>query len=298
MNSEPVADMDFSIKKFTPPRRNGRLINAMTVDVEDYFQVQAFANHVGRSEWDGQECRLERNTERVLELFSDAGIKATFFTLGWVAERYGPLIRRIAEEGHEVASHGYAHFRADEQSPKEFRDDIRRTKKILEDASGTPIRGYRAATFSIGESNLWTFEILAEEGYSYSSSIYPVRHDYYGMPGAPRFPFRPTRQNQITEHPITTTRMAGRNFPCGGGGYFRLLPYELSRWAMKRVNNTDEMPCIFYFHPWEIDPHQPRMQGVTLKSRLRHYTNLGRMEGRLRRLLADFNWDRMDSVFS
>lgn len=291
------AGQRFALKELSLARQNDRLVNAMTVDVEDYYQVQAFAGHIDRSGWENLESRVERNIHRILELFSGAGVKATFFTLGWIGERHGRMVRRIADEGHEIASHGYSHIRVDEHNPEDFRSDIRKTKRILEEAGGVPVRGYRAATFSIGRGNFWAYDILAEEGYAYSSSIYPVQRDNYGMPDAPRVPFYPTGNGGTEEYPITTVRMAGRNFPCGGGGYFRLLPYGLSKWAMRRVNAVDRMPCIFYFHPWEIDTDQPRIGGLSLKSRFRHYINLGRMEGRLRRLLKDFQWHRMDRVF-
>jgi polysaccharide deacetylase family protein (PEP-CTERM system associated) len=273
------------------------IVNAMTVDVEDYFQVQALAAHFPRSLWDRQSMRVERNTDRVLSLFADFGVKATFFTLGWVAERYKSLIRRIVEDGHELASHGYDHIRADQQDHAAFRADIRRTKQILEDASGSCVRGYRAATFSIGKANLWAFDVLADEGYAYSSSIYPIRHDYYGMPDAPRYPFRPLAHIDFLEVPISTIRVAGRNLPCGGGGYFRLLPYSYSKWAIHRINRREGKASVLYFHPWEIDADQPRPERIGLQSRLRHYTNLNRMEARLSRLLRDFRWDRMDRIF-
>ncbi|MCW5730895.1 MAG: DUF3473 domain-containing protein [Alphaproteobacteria bacterium] len=269
----------------------------MSVDVEDYFQVQAMADVVRRADWDGLESRVARNTGRVLDLFARHDVKATFFTLGWVAEREKALIRRIVDEGHELASHGYEHVRADSQSPEEFRADVRRTKAILEDASGRPVRGYRAASFSINGRNIWALDILAEEGYAYSSSVYPVHHDLYGMPEAPRFAFRYRDRGEIVECPVTSVRLLGRNLPCGGGGYFRLLPYALSRFFMRRVNARDGEPCIFYFHPWEVDPDQPRQPGLSLKSRLRHYTNLARMERKLDQALQDFRWDRMDRVF-
>jgi polysaccharide deacetylase family protein (PEP-CTERM system associated) len=268
----------------------------MTVDVEDYFQVQAFAGTIDRADWDHLPCRVERNTDAVLALFAEHNVRATFFTLGWVAERYPALIGRIVAAGHELASHGLAHHRADSQSPEQFRADVRRTKKILEDCGGAPVKGYRAASFSIGRSNLWAFEVLAEEGYAYSSSVYPVRHDLYGMPEAPRFPFRPIDGQRFREFPITTARFSGRNLPCGGGGYFRLLPYAISRYAIGKVHREDSRPVVFYFHPWEIDPGQPRRSDAPLKSRLRHYTNLGRMESKLRRLLQHFSWDRLDAV--
>jgi len=229
-------------------------------------------------------------------MFDHAQVHATFFVLGWVAQRYPALVRRIAENGHEVASHGFSHVRVTEQTPETFREDVRATKSLLEDIAGCPVRGYRAASYSIGADNLWALEVLEESGYSYSSSIYPIRHDLYGMPDAPRFPFR-SKTGGLLEIPITTTSVLKRNLPCGGGGYFRLLPYFLSRRAMRAVNERERQACVFYFHPWEIDPEQPRQRQAPLKARFRHYLNLGRMESRLRRLLADFSWDRMDRVF-
>jgi polysaccharide deacetylase family protein (PEP-CTERM system associated) len=267
----------------------------MTVDVEDYFQVSAFAPHVNRHHWDAMECRVERNIERLLTMFEEQRVHATFFTLGWIAERYPGLIRRVVACGHELASHGQAHLRASEQSRADFREDVDGARKKLEDIGGVAVRGYRAPSFSIGHTNLWAFDCLAEAGYAYSSSIYPVRHDHYGMPDAPRFAHRV--HNGLLEIPITTARFMARNLPAGGGGYFRLLPYRLSRWAIERVNRVDGQPAIFYFHPWEIDPHQPRIHGVGAKTRFRHYLNLDRTESRLNRLLADFRWDRIDRVF-
>jgi polysaccharide deacetylase family protein (PEP-CTERM system associated) len=265
------------------------------VDVEDYFQVSALAPLIHRSSWDERECRVERNVERLLQLFAHRQAYATFFTLGWVAERYPRLIRSIVAAGHELASHGYGHLRASEQRPQDFRQDVQRAKQLLEDLGGRPVLGYRAPSFSIGHSNPWAFDALLESGYRYSSSIYPVRHDHYGMPDAPRFPYevRPG----LTEIPVTTARVLGRNLPAGGGGYFRLAPYGLSRWALRRVNNIDRRPAIFYFHPWEIDPEQPRIPGTSLKTRFRHYVNLDKTESRLDRLLRDFRWGRVDEVF-
>lgn len=277
-------------------RRDGRMLNAMTVDVEDYFQVEAFANILQRSDWDRLPQRVERNTDRLLEVFADAGVKATFFTLGWVANRYPSLIRRIVSGGHELASHGLQHQRADRQSPDEFRADVRQAKALLEELGGVPVRGYRAATFSIGRGNWWAYRILEEEGYAYSSSVFPITHDLYGMPEAPRRRFTPSGSS-IVEIPLTTARIFGKNLPCSGGGYFRLLPYALSHWGLARVNQRDGMPGIFYCHPWEFDPHQPRQIQAPLKSRLRHYTNLKKMEGRLIRLMGDFSWGTMNDVF-
>lgn len=274
-----------------------RLSNAMTVDVEDYFQVSAFERVIDRSQWDRIDHRVERNTDRILRIFSERGVSATFFTLGWVAERYPRLIRRIVAGGHELASHGYSHVRATQQTPEEFRADVSRTKQLLEDVGGVAVRGYRAASYSIGAKNLWALDELHAAGYEYSSSIYPVKHDLYGMPEAPRFAFRPRGANGILEIPITTLELLGRKLPCGGGGFFRLYPYALSRWALRRVNERDGQSGMFYFHPWEIDPEQPRQKDIPLKTRVRHYLNLERMEARLNTLLTDFSWDRMDRIF-
>ncbi len=273
------------------------ITNAMTVDVEDYFQVSAFENIIPRSKWDSIDARVEINTGRVLDMFNEAGIKGTFFMLGWVAERYPGLINRIVTEGHELASHGYSHIRVVNQHPQEFFEDIVRTKKLLEDMSGQEVLGYRAASYSIGAKNLWALDKLKEAGYVYSSSIYPIKHDLYGMPEAPRFSFRPRGDDGILEVPVTTVEVLNKKLPCGGGGYFRLYPYLVSRMAIRRVNRYDGQSGVFYFHPWEIDPGQPRQKGISAKTRFRHYLNLGRMEKRLKRLLRDFQWDRMDKVF-
>jgi len=272
------------------------IVNAMTVDVEDYFQVAAFEDRISRSDWDRLPCRVDANTHRVLDVFAEHRVKGTFFMLGWVAQRYPELVRRLVAEGHEIASHGYDHTRLNEFDRDQLREDLLRTKGLLEDLAGTAVLGYRAPSYSIGARNLWALDVVQETGHVYSSSIYPIRHDLYGMPDAPRFPFR-LRPDAILEIPVTTLRFAERNFPCGGGGYFRLMPYPLYRWAMRRVNDTDRQPGMFYFHPWEIDPTQPRVEGASLRSRFRHYVNLDTMEARLRRLLGDFRWGRMDAVF-
>ena len=271
------------------------LVNALTIDVEDYFQVSAFDRHIDRAAWDQMPCRVERNVEQLLALLDEQRAHATFFTLGWVAQRYPALVRRIVDQGHELASHGYGHRRASDLDHAAFSDDIRSAKALLEDIGGTAVLGYRAPSFSIGKSNLWAFECIAAAGYRYSSSVYPVRHDHYGMPDAPRFPYRVC--DGLTEIPVTTARVFGRNLPAGGGGYFRLAPYHVSRWAIARVNRREHRPAIFYFHPWEIDPEQPRVSGVGAKTRFRHYLNLHRTQARLRRLLTDFRWDRIDRVF-
>ncbi|WP_193369805.1 XrtA system polysaccharide deacetylase [Pelagibius marinus] len=270
---------------------------AMTVDVEDYFQVAALAEKVRRADWDSYPCRVERNVDRILAMFAERRVRATFFTLGWIAERYPLLIRRIVGAGHELASHGYEHVKIHNQAPDAFRLDIRRTKAILEQISGQRVRGYRAASFSIDQRTLWAFDVLAEEGYDYSSSVYPIRHDHYGMPDASRFAFHPSDRHRIIEIPISTLRLFDRNLPSGGGGYFRLLPYGVSRWALRRIGEQDGQPTVFFFHPWEIDPEQPRIAGLSLRSRFRHYVHLGAMEERLRAVLRDFSWDRIDRLF-
>jgi len=273
------------------------ITNAMTVDVEDFFQVSAFESYISRDDWDTQQCRVEKNTDRVLSIFEQHGSKATFFTMGWVAEHYPELIRRIVDNGHELAAHSYWHKRASSQSHQEFREDSLRTKSLLEDISGVEVKGYRAPSYSIGRDNLWALDVLQELGYQYSSSIYPIEHDHYGMREAPRFSFYPNGDEGLLEVPVSTVEMRGKRFPCGGGGYFRLFPYALSRWAIQRVNQHDNQPSIFYFHPWEIDPEQPRVEGISSKTRFRHYLNLSRMENRLQRLMADFSWGRMDEIF-
>jgi polysaccharide deacetylase family protein (PEP-CTERM system associated) len=273
------------------------LRNAMTCDVEDYFQVSAFAPHIARDSWPARECRVEANIERILALMADGDVKATFFTLGWIAERYPEMVKRIAAAGHEIASHGYGHLRASDQDLAEFTQDITSSKKLLEDLTGQQVRGYRAPSFSIGTANLWALDALLDAGYQYSSSIYPVAHDHYGMPEAPRFAFYPNGPDGLLEIPITTVKLGQRNLPAGGGGYFRLLPYALSRWMMRKVNAEENEAAIFYFHPWELDPGQPRPSGVDLKSRFRHYVNLGRTEQRIKALTRDFQWDRMDNIF-
>jgi polysaccharide deacetylase family protein (PEP-CTERM system associated) len=271
------------------------IVNALTIDVEDYFQVSAFAPYIARSEWATRECRVERNVDRILDLLDAHGHKATFFTLGWIAERYPALVRRIVGRGHELASHGYGHERASDLAESAFFDDIDRARKLLQDIGGVPVEGYRAPSFSIGTANLWAFDSLARAGYRYSSSVYPVKHDHYGMPDAPRFAHRVSAG--LLEVPPTTLRLAGRNLPSSGGGWFRLLPYAASRWMLQRVNDGEGQASIFYFHPWEIDAEQPHVAGIDAKTRFRHYVNIPRMPARLDRLLGDFAWGRMDEVF-
>ena len=271
------------------------IINALTIDVEDYFQVSAFAPHIQRTEWDARECRIERNMDRILALLAERGICATFFTLGWIAERYPTLVRRIVAGGHELASHGYGHERVSDLSPQAFFQDIHRAKTLLQDIAGVAVQGYRAPSFSIGPDNLWALDVLQRAGYRYSSSIYPVAHDHYGSPDAPRFAHQ--IRAGLIEVPPTTVRLFQRNFPASGGGYFRFFPYALSRWMLRRVHHQDQSPAVFYFHPWEIDAEQPRVPGLGFKTRFRHYVNVGRMEQRLRCLLQDFHWGRMDHIF-
>ena len=271
------------------------ITNALTIDVEDYFQVSAMAPYIRRDEWDSRECRVERNVDRILGLLAQHRTQATFFTLGWVAERYPAMVRRIVEQGHELASHGYGHQRASDLSEAQLFDDVHRAKAILEDIGGQPVLGYRAPSFSIGTGNLWALDTLLKAGYRYSSSIYPVKHDHYGMPDAPRFAHevRPG----LMEVPPTTLRLFERNLPSSGGGFFRLLPYAVSRWMLQQVNARDAQSAIFYFHPWEIDGGQPRVAGIDAKTRFRHYVNIDRNERKLDRLLGDFRWGRMDRVF-
>jgi len=271
--------------------------NAMTVDVEDYFQVGAFEHDIDRNDWDILECRIERNMDIILKMFDDHSVKATFFTLGWIAQRYPKMIRKIVDNGHELASHGMNHRRVSDQSRDEFFLDAQMSRHMLEDIGECQVKGYRAPSFSIGEKNLWALDALLEAGYKYSSSIYPIKHDHYGMPSAPRFAFSPMDEQDFLEMPVTTVNFLGRKVPCGGGGYFRLLPYFISSLAMRRVNTKDKEACIFYFHPWEIDPEQPRQSQASRKSKFRHYTNLDVMERKLRKVLTDFSWSRMDDIF-
>jgi polysaccharide deacetylase family protein (PEP-CTERM system associated) len=288
----------------TPPAGAGRAgspqrrrPNALSIDVEDYFHVSAFADRFSRADWETLPQRLEPAMAKLLGLLDAHAVRATFFVLGWVAERYPGLVAEIVDAGHELASHGYAHVRVSAQTPEAFRRDVARTKALLEDLGGVAVAGYRAASFSITEDVLWAFEVLAEEGYRYSSSVYPIRHDHYGLPRAPRFPYSPRGEAGVLEIPLSTVRVLGRNLPAAGGGYFRLAPFVFSRWALRRLNEAEGRPAAFYLHPWELDPEQPRLAGLALKTRFRHYTNLGRMEHRLGRLLAEFAWDRYDRVF-
>ena len=272
----------------------GPIVNGLSVDVEDWFQVGAFEDVIERDEWSVLADRVERNVHEVLDLFDEVDAKATFFTLGWVAQRHGALLRQIVARGHEIASHGWDHRRVFTMDRASFAEDISRARKAIEDASGAKVTGYRAPSFSIDQRTPWAFSELVEQGYAYSSSVAPVSHDHYGWPEAPRFAFKPLPWAPLVEIPVTTAMFAGKRLAAGGGGFFRVLPYAFSRWAIRQVNRRDERPAIFYFHPWEIDPGQPRVEGAPLKSRLRHYTNLEQMAPKLRQLIREFAWGRMD----
>ncbi len=272
------------------------MLNALSVDVEDWFQVGAFENVIDRADWDALDCRVERNCDAVLSLFADAGVTGTFFTLGWVAERYPALIRRIVDAGHEIASHGYAHDRVFNFTPAQFEADLARSRKLIEDAAGVKVTGYRAPSFSIDKRTPWAHEILAEQDYAYSSSVAPIKHDHYGWAEAPRFAFHPVAGSDFLEIPVTTAEFAGKRLAAGGGGFFRLLPYAFSRWAIRQVNGRDERPAVIYFHPWEIDPDQPRVSNAPMKSKLRHYSRLDAMAGKLSRLAHEFKWERLDAI--
>ncbi len=271
-------------------------INGLSVDVEDWFQVGAFENVIARASWDSLDDRVERNCAVILDLFAEAGVKATFFTLGWVAQRHPALMRRIVDGGHELASHGWDHARVFTFDAKGFAADIARAKAVLEDAAGVAITGYRAPSFSIDQRTPWAHEVLADQGYAYSSSVAPIRHDHYGWRAAPRFAYRPLPDSPLIELPVTTVELGTIRQAAGGGGFFRLLPYDLSTWAIRRINGEEGRAAHFYFHPWEVDPGQPRINHAPLRSRLRHYTRLGAMEGKLRRLVRAFPWGRMDEL--
>jgi polysaccharide deacetylase family protein (PEP-CTERM system associated) len=281
-----------------------KIKNYMSIDVEDYFHVSAFEKQSPASTWNTRECRVEVNTDKILDLFDRAGIKATFFLLGWVAEHYPQVTRRIAERGHEIASHGYLHQRVGLQDRQTYREDIRRGKAILEDQIGTQVWGYRAPSYSITRQTAWAFDELLEAGFVYDSSIFPMKHDFYGIPDWPRFPGYAVKDGEswhaadkisaeqpaIHEIPITTLKLGSRNLPIAGGGYFRLLPYFITRWGLSKINNKEQQPFMFYLHPWEFDPQQPKMEGISAKSRFRHYLNLDKTEARFKRLLQDFDF--------
>lgn len=271
------------------------VVNAMTVDVEDYFHVSVFDGIVPRHQWDGLDSRVCRNTQRLLTIFEHAGVHATFFVLGWVAERFPALVRDIAAAGHEIASHGHGHRLVYDLTRTAFRDDVRRSKDLLEAASGAPVYGYRAPSYSVTDRSLWALDVLIEEGFRYDASIFPIRHDRYGIPASPRHPYVVQREYSLVEAPASTVRCGPFNLPVAGGGYFRILPYAWTRWGISRLNQAEREPAIFYLHPWEIDPDQPRLPTTAL-GRFRHYRNLSKTESRLRALLAEFRFSTMADV--
>lgn len=273
--------------------------NAMTIDVEDYFHVAALAEAIPRENWDHMEYRAEQSTQRLLRLFDEVGIKATFFVLGWVARRSPGLVRQIQAGGHEIASHGWSHKLVFNQSPDEFLRETRDSKSLLEDITGQEVQGYRASTYSITRRSLWALDVLCELGFRYDSSIFPIRHDVYGIPDAPTRPGVMTAPSggSIVEFPMSTARIAGVKLPVSGGGYFRLLPYWLTRSGLRQLNRHEQRPFVFYLHPWEVDPGQPAIK-TRLLSRLRHYTNLGRTEQRLRRLVTEFRFAPVSQVLA
>ncbi len=280
-----------------PERRaqaRGAIVNGLSVDVEDWFQVGAFEDVIERDQWAGLADRVDRNVREILDLFDEVEAKGTFFTLGWVAQRHGALLREVAARGHEIASHGWDHRRVFTMDRASFGEDIRKAQQAIEDASGSRVTGYRAPSFSIDQRTPWAFMELVEQGYAYSSSVAPVAHDHYGWPEAPRFAFKPLPWAPLVEIPVTTALFASKRLAAGGGGFFRVLPYAFSRWAIRQVNRSEQRPAVFYFHPWEIDPGQPRVAGAPLKSRLRHYTKLDQMAPKLRQLIREFAWGRMD----
>jgi len=270
------------------------MLNALSVDVEDWYMVGAFERTIARADWPHKEVRVERNTDAVLALFAEAGVKSTFFTLGSVAAAHPALMRRIVEAGHEIASHGWDHIRVFTMTPDAFRADIDRARKAIEDAAGVAVTGYRAPSFSIDMRTPWAHQILAEQGYDYSSSVAPLKHDHYGWPEAPRFAFKPVASSNFIEIPVSVVDLGPKAFGAGGG-FFRLFPYALSRHAVARVNAAGR-PATFYFHPWDMDPGQPRVADAPVRSKLRHYTNLSAMAAKLRKLANDFRWDRYDHV--
>ncbi len=276
--------------------QEGSPTHAMTCDVEDYFQVSAFNDDIARSSWESIECRIPRNIDLILECFAANDVKATFFTLGWVATRHPEVVRRIAAAGHEIASHGMQHTRVWHQSAAEFKQDVQDSRRLLEDTAGVPVVGYRAASWSIDERTPWAHDVLSESGYKYSSSIYPIKHDHFGMPDAQTEPHY-VGGSGILEVPASVASILGRNVPAAGGGYFRLYPLQFSLWLIRKFELPTSHPFVFYFHPWEVDPDQPRVHGISAKSRFRHYLNLRKFEPRLRALLEQFNWGRMDDIF-
>jgi len=284
--------MPFCITAGINSMSKSAITHAMTVDVEDYFHVAAFNKVIKQEEWEQWPCRVEANTHKLLQLFADANIKITFFILGWVAERYPELVKTIRAQGHEIASHGYSHQLIYKQDQKVFRAETAKSKQILEDLGQAPVVGYRAASYSITRKSLWALDILAELGFTWDSSIFPTRHDNYGIPGSPEEPYKiiTTNGSVLTEFPLTTAKVLGQSIPAAGGGYFRQYPYVLSRWLFERASLNQTKPQIFYLHPWEIDPDQPRVPNASWFSNFRHYTNLSRCLPRLERMIDDFEF--------
>jgi polysaccharide deacetylase family protein (PEP-CTERM system associated) len=279
-------------------RAKPAIVNAMSIDVEDYFQVSAFEQTVDRQTWQERESRVCRNTERLLRIFDEAGVGSTFFVLGWVAERFPSLVNQIAAAGHEIASHGYGHRLVYDQTPDEFRYDLQRARAAIESAAGVRVVGYRAPSYSITRKSRWALDVLAEEGYAYDASVYPIHHDRYGIPDAPRHPYAiDTAAGELWEVPGSTVQCGSVNLPIGGGGYFRLLPYQWTRWGIGRLNNVEHRPAVFYLHPWEIDPDQPRIPTSRLTG-IRHYRNLHKTEARLRRLVKDFRFGTITEMLA
>lgn len=296
---EQVPASKSTLKDFRDGESRGcklAMVNAMTVDVEDYYQVSAFDPYIAKDDWASYPSRVQANVDRILELFASRSVTGTFFILGHVAQEHPDMVRRIASMGHEIASHGWKHYRVTSQTQKQFSEDVRKTKAVLEDISSQEVKGYRAASYSVSENTLWAHEELALTGHCYSSSIVPVKHDHYGIPNAPRFPFH-VNPSGLLEIPVSTVQLNEKNYPCGGGGWFRLYPYSLSKMALDSIIEKENRSCVFYFHPWEIDPKQPRTKGLDLKTRFRHYVNLHRMERKLESLLDDFRWGRMDDIY-
>ena len=272
------------------------MLNALTIDVEDYYQVSAFESSVRFEDWGNYDSRVERNTQRMLDILAEANVKATFFTLGYVAERHPAIVKAIHSAGHEIASHGYAHRLVYNMTPEGFRQDLRKSKRLLEDLTGTPVLGYRAASYSITKESFWSLDILVEEGFQYDSSIFPIRHDRYGISGYPRFPHRvKVNGSSLIEYPLSTVRIGGMVMPVAGGGYLRLFPYRFTRWALRQINHGEKQPAIIYLHPWEIDPDQPEMPSSKL-TRWRHRVNLDQTEGKFRGLVRDFKFGTIQEV--
>lgn len=275
------------------------IVNALTIDVEDYFHVHAFAGVVSPGDWDSYPLRVERSTMRIVELIAKRGVRATFFILGWVAERCPNLVRQIHREGHEIGCHGYAHRVIYSGDHREFRTDVRHAKQVIEDTVGARVKSYRAPSYSITSETLWALEILGEEGFEYDSSIFPIVHDNYGIPGAARFPHTQTLKcgKELKEFPPSTIRLCGINLPVAGGGYLRLLPYQITAWAIRRINQVEGQPAMVYLHPWELDVDQPRIPASWL-SRFRHYQNISTTENKCAKLLEEFAWAPMEELWS